>query len=98
MTSRLFGGDKGKSIQDSEMWGMTEMMTDTEHAVRNQQMIMLALGLTAAKTLARNRIIVLIGLAAVIVLAHRKTTAISSALRRRAAANVAAWRTSGPTT
>ncbi len=70
------------------------MTTDADHAVRNQQMIMLALGLTAAKTLARNRIIVLIGLAALALAAQRKGAAASAALRRRAAANMAAWRQS----
>ena len=40
------------------------MTTDAEHAVRNQQMIVLVLGLATARALVRNRIIVVIGLAA----------------------------------
>ena len=70
------------------------MTTDADHAVRNQQMIMLVLGLTAAKVLARNRIIVLIGLGALALAAQRKRAAASAALRRRMAANRAAWRQS----
>jgi hypothetical protein len=74
------------------------MTTDAEHAVRNQQMIMLVLALTAAKALARNRIILLIALGAVALVAQRKAAAASVALRRRAAANVAAWRSARPAT
>ena len=70
------------------------MTTNAEHAARNQQMIMLALGLTAAKALARNRIMILIGLAAVAIVAHRRGAAASAALKRWRAANVAAWRKS----
>lgn len=68
------------------------MTTSADHAVRNQQMIMLVLGLTAARALARNRILVLVGLAAVALVAHRKATAASDALRRLTAENLAAWR------
>jgi hypothetical protein len=73
------------------------MTTDAEQAVRNQQMIALALGLAAAKALVRNRIIVVIGLAAVAIVAHRKGTAVSSAVRSWAAANLAAWHAAKPT-
>ena len=48
------------------------MTTDAEHAVRNQQMIVLVLGLAAARALVRNRIIVVVGLAGVAIVAHRK--------------------------
>jgi hypothetical protein len=68
------------------------MTTNAEHAVRNQHMVLLALGLTAAKTLARNRTIAVIGLAAVAFVAHRRGAAASAALRRWATGNVAAWR------
>jgi uracil-DNA glycosylase len=68
------------------------MMTDAEHAARNQQMLALALGLAAARALVRNRIIVVVGLAAVAIVAHRKGTAMSASLRSWAAANMAAWR------
>jgi hypothetical protein len=70
------------------------MTTNAEHAARNQQMIMLALGLTAARVLARNRIMILIGLAAVAIVAQRRGAAASAALKRWRAANVAAWRKS----
>jgi hypothetical protein len=68
------------------------MTTNAEHAVRNQHMMMLALGLTAAKVLARNKTIAVIGLAALALIAHRRGAAASAALRRWAANNVAAWR------
>jgi hypothetical protein len=68
------------------------MTTNAEHAARNQQIIMFALGLTAAKALARNRIIVVIAMAAVAVVARRKGAAASAALKRWAVANRAAWR------
>jgi cell division protein FtsB len=70
------------------------MTTKTENTVRNQQMILLALALTAAKALARNKIMVLIGLAAVVSAAQLKGAATSEALRRMVATNVAAWRRS----
>jgi hypothetical protein len=73
------------------------MTTDAERAVRNQQMIMLALGLTAAKALIRNRTFVAIGLVAVALVAHRKGAAASAALRSWAAANRAAWHAAKPT-
>jgi hypothetical protein len=73
------------------------MTTDAEHAVRNQQMIVLALGLAAARALVRNRIIVVIGLAGVAIVAHRKGAAASAALRNWAAANRAAWHAAKPT-
>ncbi|MGA8454836.1 MAG: hypothetical protein WB800_05505 [Streptosporangiaceae bacterium] len=73
------------------------MTTDAEHAVRNQQMIVLALGLATARALVRNRIIVVIGLAAVAIVAHRKGAAASAALRGWAAANMAAWHPAKPT-
>ena len=72
------------------------MTTDAEQAVRNQQMIALALGLAAAKALVRNRIIVVIGLAAVAIVAHRKGTAASAVLRNWVAANKAAWHAAKP--
>jgi hypothetical protein len=68
------------------------MTTDAEHAARNQQMVMLALGITAAKALARNRIILLVGLIAGAQFARRKGAAMSVGLRRRMATNLAAWR------
>jgi hypothetical protein len=73
------------------------MTTDAEHAVRNQQMIVLALGLAAARALVRNRIIVVVGLAGVAIVAHRKGAAASAALRNWAAANRAAWHAAKPT-
>jgi hypothetical protein len=73
------------------------MTTDAEHAVRNQQMIVLALGLAAARALVRNRIIVAVGLAGVAIVAHRKGAAASAALRNWAAANRAAWHAAKPT-
>ena len=73
------------------------MTTDAEHAVRNQQMIVLVLGLAAAKALVRNRIIVVVGLAGVAIVAHRKGAAASAALRNWAAANRAAWHAAKPT-
>jgi hypothetical protein len=73
------------------------MTTDAEHAVRNQQMIVLALGLATAKALVRNRIIVVIGLACVVIAAHRKGAAASAALRSWTAANRAAWHAAKPT-
>jgi hypothetical protein len=73
------------------------MTTDAEHAARNQQMIVLALGLAAARALVRNRIIVVIGLAGVAIVAHRKGAAASAALRNWAAANRAAWHAAKPT-
>ncbi len=66
-------------------------------AVRNQQMIVLALGVATARALIRNRIILVIGLAAVTVVAHRKGAAASAALRSWAAANMAAWHAAKPT-
>ena len=72
------------------------MTTDAEHAVRNQQMIVLALGLAAARALVRNRIIVVVGLAGVAIVAHRKGAAASAALRNWAAANRAAWHAAKP--
>ena len=53
---------------------------------------MLVLGLTVAKALVRNRSVVVLGLAGVAHAGHRKGAATSAALRRRAAANMAAWR------
>ena len=73
------------------------MTTDAEHAVRNQQMIVLVLGLATARALVRNRIIVVIGLAGVAIVAHRKGAAASAALRDWAAANMAAWHAAKPT-
>jgi|GEM_PF-2406208 len=73
------------------------MTTDAEHAVRNQQMIVLALGLAAARALVRNRIIVVVGLAGVAIVAHRKGAAASTALRNWVAANKAAWHAAKPT-
>lgn len=73
------------------------MTTDAEHAVRNQQMIVLVLGLAAARALVRNRIIVVVGLAGVAIVAHRKGAAASAALRNWAAANRAAWHAARPT-
>jgi hypothetical protein len=73
------------------------MTTDAEHAARNQQMIVLVLGLATAKALVRNRTLVVIGLAAVAIVAHRKGAAASAALRSWAAANRGAWRAAGPT-
>ena len=73
------------------------MTTDAEHAARNQQMIVLALGLAAARALVRNRIIVAVGLAGVAIVAHRKGAAASAALRNWAAANRAAWHAAKPT-
>lgn len=68
------------------------MTTDAEHAARNQQMLMLALAITAAKALARNRLILLIGLIAGAQFAHRKGAVMSARVRRRMATNLAAWR------
>lgn len=73
------------------------MTTDAEHAVRNQQMIVLVLGLATVKALVRNRIIVVIGLAGVAIVAHRKGAAASAALRTWVAANKAAWHAAKPT-
>jgi hypothetical protein len=70
---------------------MTEM-ANADHAVRNQQMIMLALALTAAKALGRNRVIIVIGLAGVAVVVHRRGAAASAALKRWAADNAKVWR------
>ncbi len=67
-------------------------MANADHAARNQQMIMLALALTAAKTLGRNRVIIVIGLAGVAVAAHRRGAATSAALKRWAADNAKVWR------
>lgn len=68
------------------------MTTDAERAARNQQVIMFALALTAAKAIARNRLIVLIGVAGVAIVAHRKGAAASAALKRWAADNMDVWR------
>lgn len=73
------------------------MTTDAEHAVRNQQMIVLVLGLATVRALVRNRIIVVIGLAGVAIVAHRKGTAASAALRNWVAANKGAWHAAKPT-
>ena len=54
--------------------------------------MMLVLGMAVAKALARNRVIVVLGLIAVAGVAHRQGAATTVALRRRWAANVAAWR------
>ena len=67
-------------------------MANTDHAARNQQMIMLALALTAAKALGRNRVIIVIGLAGVAVAAHRRGAAASAAPKRWAAHNAKVWR------
>lgn len=67
-------------------------MVNAEHAIRNQQMIMLVLALTAAKALGRNRIIIMIGLAGAAVAAHRRRAAASAALKRWAANNAQVWR------
>jgi hypothetical protein len=68
------------------------MTIDEEHAARNQQMLMLALAIAAARAVARNRIILLVGLIAGAQLAHRKGAAMSAGLRHRMATNLAAWR------
>jgi hypothetical protein len=70
---------------------MTEM-ANADHAVRNQQMIMLALALTTAKALGRNRVIIVVGLAGVAVVMHRRGAAASAALKRWAADNAKVWR------
>jgi hypothetical protein len=69
---------------------MTEM-ANADHAVRNQQMLMFALALTAAKALGRNRVIIVIGLAGVAVVVHRRGAAASAALKRWAADNAKVW-------
>jgi hypothetical protein len=68
------------------------MTTNAEHAARNQQVLMLALAFSAARAIARNRLIVLIGVAGVAIVAHRKGAAASAALKRWAADNMDAWR------
>jgi hypothetical protein len=68
------------------------MTITAEHAARNQHVLMLVLGLTVAKALVRNRSVVMLGLAGVAHAGHRKGAATSAALRRRAAANMSAWR------
>jgi hypothetical protein len=68
------------------------MTTNAEHAARNQQMILFVLGLTAAKALVRNRVILAVGLAGLAVVTHRKGAAMSAAMRRMRAEYVAAWR------
>jgi hypothetical protein len=73
------------------------MTTDAEHAVRNQQMIVLVLGLATVRALVRNRIIVVIGLVGVAIVAHRKGAAASAVLRNWVAANKAAWHPAKPT-
>jgi hypothetical protein len=55
-------------------------------------MMMLVLGMAAVKAVARNRVVIVLGLIAVAGIAHRQGAATTAALRRRAAANVAAWR------
>ena len=72
------------------------MATDADTAARNQQMILLILGLATAKALARNRTFVVLGLAAVAIAAHRKGATASAALRSWAAANRGAWRAAKP--
>jgi hypothetical protein len=59
-------------------------------------MILLALGLAAARALVRNRIIVVVGLAGVAIVAHRKGAAASAVLRNWVAANRAAWHAAKP--
>jgi hypothetical protein len=68
------------------------MTTDEDRATQAQNMVMLALALTAAKSVYRNKIVILIGLIAVAHLTRRQGAIISAAVRRRAATNVAAWR------
>jgi hypothetical protein len=68
------------------------MTVSSDQAVRNQQMMMLVLGMAAVKAVARNRVVIVLGLIAVAGIAHRQGAATTAALRRRAAANVAAWR------
>ena len=68
------------------------MTASSDQAVRNQQMMMLVLAMAAAKAVARNRVLIALGLIAVAGLAHRQGAAITAALRRRMAANVSAWR------
>jgi hypothetical protein len=101
MTGHPFGGDNGRSARTprddryvEKEW--PEMMTDAEHAVRNQQMIVLVLGLATVKALVRNRIIVVVGLAGVAIVAQRKGAAASAVLRNWAAANKTAWHVAKP--
>ena len=68
------------------------MTVSSDQAVRNQQMMTLVPGMAAAKALARNRVVIVLGLIAVAGAAHRQGAATTAALRRRAAASVAAWR------
>jgi hypothetical protein len=68
------------------------MTVSTGQSVRNQQMMMLVIALAAARAVARNRVIIVLGLAVATRVAHRKGAATSAALRRRMADNVAAWR------
>jgi hypothetical protein len=68
------------------------MTVSADQAVRNQQMMVLVLGMAAAKSLVRNRVVIVLGVVVVASVAHRQGAAISAGLRRRAAANVAAWR------
>jgi len=64
----------------------------TEHAARNQQMVMLVLVMAAVRALVRNRVAVLLGAVAVGRITQTKSAAARSALRRRMATNLAAWR------
>jgi hypothetical protein len=68
------------------------MTTNAEHAARNQQMILLVLGLTAVKALVRNKVILAVGLAGLAVVTHRKGVGMSAAVRRLRAEHLAAWR------
>jgi hypothetical protein len=68
------------------------MTVSTGQSVRNQQMMMLVIALAAARAVARNRVVIALGLIAITQVAHRKGAATSAALRRRMAANVSAWR------
>jgi hypothetical protein len=70
------------------------MTSDEDRAAQAQNMVILALALTAVKSLNRNKVVILIGLIAVAHLTRRQGATISAALRRRAATNVAAWRRS----
>jgi uracil-DNA glycosylase len=71
---------------------MTAMTIDAEHAARNQNTLVLVLGITAARALVRNRIVVVLGLIAATHVARRRGAAMSAALRRRAGTNLTAWR------
>lgn len=66
--------------------------TAAEQALRNQNVLMLVIGVTAARAVARNRLVIVIGLIVAARVVHRYGTATSAAVRRRAAANVSAWR------